>query len=99
MKTPKAKSADLRSKPTRRPKASVSERINDVLIFELEIERDEDLTLTARLDSFPGYDDEWTASYLTALFEAEFGIELADEELPRAKTVQDVHNIVHRYLK
>jgi hypothetical protein len=69
-----------------------------VLIFELEIERDEGLKPEALLADFPGYDEEWSIGYLTALLEDHFTIQLPDGAMARAKTVRDVHNIVPKYL-
>ena len=102
MSNPKPKSGGLRRRPAKRRKAGSSDwvnGVNDILIFELDIDNDEDLKPDARLDSFPGYDDEWSSAYLTALIEEEFTIELPDEEMAKAKTVKDVHDIVRRYLK
>lgn len=83
----------------RKQTGSIKERIDQILITELEVERDDDLTPTASLDSFPGYDEEWTQSYLVALLENEFDIEIPDELAPQFKTVQDVHRLTESLLK
>jgi acyl carrier protein len=79
----------------------VKERIDGILIAELEIERDEDLTLNhnATLDSFPGFDEDWTQSYIVALLENEFDIEIPDEVIPELRTVEDVHKLAQSFLK
>ena len=83
----------------RKQTANAKKRIDEILIAELEIERDEELTPNAPLDSFPGYDEEWTESYLVALLENEFDIEIPDEVAPQFRTVQDVHNLAQSFLK
>jgi len=86
------------TRPRRKKSGDLVKGVNDILIFELDIERDEDLQPEALLESFPGYDEEWTIAYLTALLEEEFTIELLDEDMAKLKTVGDVHNIVRRHL-
>ena len=83
----------------RKPKqtGSIKERIDQILSNELEVERDEDLTPTASLDSFPGYDEDWSISYLAALLEEEFTIDIPDEAIAKLKTVQNVYDLIARY--
>ena len=83
----------------RKQTANVKARIDEILIAELDVERDEELTPNAPLDSFPGYDEEWTQSYIVALLENEFDIEIPDEVTPELRTVQDVHEIAQSFLK
>ena len=86
----------------RKPTRSIKDRINgvdEILITELEIDHDEELTPNASLEMFPGYDDEWTDSYLVALIEKEFDIEIPDNLTPHFRTVQDVHDFAQSILK
>jgi hypothetical protein len=98
MKASTRKTATVPTRPRRKKSGDLVKGVNDILIFELDIEHDEDLKPDALLESFPGYDQEWTIAYLTALLEEEFTIELVDEEMAKLKTVEDVHNIIRRYL-
>ena len=101
MKSSNRKQAAIPAKPPKRKTsdtAAIAEQINQILIFELDIESDEDLKPEALLESFPSYDEEWTIAYLAALLEEEFTIELPDEEMAKLRSVSDVHHMVQRYL-
>jgi acyl carrier protein len=86
-------------RPPTKKSADVQERIDEILIFQLDIESEEDLTPQRLLADLPGYDEDWTSSYLTALLEEEFNIELLDEEMAKLKTVADVRRLIQRSLK
>ena len=101
MKASNRKHASIPSRPPKRKRsdaAAIAEQINQILIFELDIEVDSDLKPEASLASFPSYDEEWTVAYLAALLEEEFTIEIADEAVAKLRTVGDVHNLIHRRL-
>jgi len=99
MRASTRKTATVPVKPDKNNTADAIEQINSVLIFELDVEPDDDLKPEALLADFPGYDEDWSIAYLTALLEDHFTIELPDDEaMAKAKTVRDVHNIVQKYL-
>jgi len=98
MKASTRKTAAVPIKPNKNSAADAIEQINEVLIFELDIEPDDNLKPEALLADFPGYDEDWSIAYLTALLDDHFTIELPDEAMAKAKTVRDVHNIVQKYL-
>ena len=83
----------------RKQTRNVKERIDEILIAELEVERDEELIPTALLNTFPGYDEEWTQPYIVVLLENEFDIEILDEITTQFRTVQDVHRLAQSFLK
>lgn len=86
-------------KKKRAKHVDIRERINEVLTEELEIEREEDLRPKSLLADFPGYDEDWTSSYLIALLEKEFEIDLPDELAPTLTSVQDVYDLIEGILK
>ena len=84
----------MRKRKSKRQDARVKERVDEILISELEIEHDEDLQPSTHLSSFPGYDEEWTAPYLVAQLEIEFEIDLPEDIGEELRTIQDVYNAV-----
>jgi acyl carrier protein len=84
---------------TPKSRSKFKERIDEILIAELEIERDEELQPQALLSSFPGYDEEWTSHYITALIEKEFDLEMPKDLVWEFKTIDDVYTIAIPYIE
>ncbi len=75
----------------------LEQAINDILIEELDIERDADLTPSARLDALGAGDEE--ISYIAAHLEHDFEIDLPDDAEKQFTTVESVYNYMRRQLR
>jgi acyl carrier protein len=51
------------------------------------------------LSSFPGYDEEWTSHYITALIEKEFDLEMPEALVWEFRKVEDVYKIAIPYIE
>jgi acyl carrier protein len=76
---------------------SLDQTINDILIEELDTERDEDLTPTARLDVLGAGEEE--ISYGAAHLEHELEIDLPDAAEKQFTNVESVYNYMRQQLR
>ena len=81
----------------KRKTKDLEELISDILIQELDIERDEDLTPTARLDALGAGEEE--ISYIAAHLEHDFEIDLPDDAEKQFTTVESVYNYMRQQLR
>jgi acyl carrier protein len=81
----------------KRKTKDVEQAINDILIEELDIERDEELVPSARLDALGAGDEE--LFYIAAHLEHEFEIDLPDNAENHFTTVESIYNYIRRLLR
>ena len=81
----------------KRKTKDLEQTINDILIEELDIQRDEDLRPSARLDDLGAGEEE--ISYIAAHLEHELEIDLPDDAEAQFTTVESVYNYMRQQLR
>jgi len=81
----------------KRKTKDLEQLISDILIQELDIERDEDLAPAARLDVLGAGKEE--ISYIAAHLEHELEIDLPDDAEKQLITVANVYNYMRQQLR
>lgn len=78
--------------PKKSKKKASRDEINQILIEELDIELDESLTPTTKIE--PIDDEDLLVHYILIRIENELLIEIPDEAANKIHSVQDVYNLV-----
>lgn len=81
----------------KRKSKNLEQTINDILIEELDIERDEDLTPSTRLDDLGAGEPE--ISYIAGHLEHSFAIDLPDDAEEQFSTVKTIYDYMRQQLR